>query len=232
MGAQLPEAEAGGVAATLAVAPTVAEPAARRRGWTRNLDLIIPGAIVGPPALPVLRVAAVRHGAPADGRQHPRRQRPVVLRRAPPRHRPGRQRPLVAAALRRAQLAGDRVRRQRHRARARRPARGLRRLLGLVRRHRDHARPRRPHRLPVARAGAGDRPEPRAEQAAHDLRAVVLQRPGLRADVAGRDAAPARAAVHARRAAGGHARAADPAAPRRAEHPPPARHLRRCWGWA
>ena len=47
MGAQLPEAEAGGVAATLAVAPTVAEPAARRRGWTRNLDLIIPGALVG-----------------------------------------------------------------------------------------------------------------------------------------------------------------------------------------
>jgi peptide/nickel transport system permease protein len=47
MGAQLPEGEAGGVAATLAVAPTVAEPAARRRGWTRNLDLIIPGALVG-----------------------------------------------------------------------------------------------------------------------------------------------------------------------------------------
>jgi peptide/nickel transport system permease protein len=47
MGAQLPESEAGGVAATLAVAPTVAEPAARRRGWTRNLDLIIPGALVG-----------------------------------------------------------------------------------------------------------------------------------------------------------------------------------------
>ena len=45
MGAQLPEAEAGGVAATLAVAPTVAEPTARRRGWTRNLDLIIPGAL-------------------------------------------------------------------------------------------------------------------------------------------------------------------------------------------
>ena len=33
------------------------------------------------------------------------------------------------------------------------------------------------------------------------------------------DAAPARAAVHARRAAGGHAGAADPAAPRRAQHP-------------
>jgi peptide/nickel transport system permease protein len=47
MGAQLPEGEAGGVAATLAVAPSVAEPAARRRGWTRNLDLIIPGALVG-----------------------------------------------------------------------------------------------------------------------------------------------------------------------------------------
>jgi peptide/nickel transport system permease protein len=47
MGAQLPETEAGGVASTLAVAPTVAEPAARRRGWTRNLDLIIPGALVG-----------------------------------------------------------------------------------------------------------------------------------------------------------------------------------------
>jgi peptide/nickel transport system permease protein len=47
MGAQLPEGEAGGVAATLAVAPTVAAPAARRRGWTRNLDLIIPGALVG-----------------------------------------------------------------------------------------------------------------------------------------------------------------------------------------
>jgi len=46
MGAQLPEAEAGGAAATLAVAPTVAEPSARR-GWTRNLDLIIPGALIG-----------------------------------------------------------------------------------------------------------------------------------------------------------------------------------------
>ena len=46
MGAQLPEAEAGGAAATLAVAPTVAEPSARR-GWTRNLDLIIPSALIG-----------------------------------------------------------------------------------------------------------------------------------------------------------------------------------------
>jgi peptide/nickel transport system permease protein len=46
MGAQLPETEGGGVAATLAVAPTVAEPRAGR-GWTRNLDLIIPGALVG-----------------------------------------------------------------------------------------------------------------------------------------------------------------------------------------
>jgi peptide/nickel transport system permease protein len=46
MGAQLPEAEAGGAAATLAVAPTVAEPSARR-GWTRNLDVIIPGALIG-----------------------------------------------------------------------------------------------------------------------------------------------------------------------------------------
>jgi peptide/nickel transport system permease protein len=46
MGAQLPEAEAGGAAATLAVAPTVAEPSARR-GWTRNLDVVIPGALIG-----------------------------------------------------------------------------------------------------------------------------------------------------------------------------------------
>jgi peptide/nickel transport system permease protein len=46
MGAQLPEAEAGGAAATLAVAPTVAEPSARR-GWTRNLDVIVPGALIG-----------------------------------------------------------------------------------------------------------------------------------------------------------------------------------------
>jgi peptide/nickel transport system permease protein len=46
MGAQLPEAEAGGAAATLAVAPTVAEPSARR-GWTRNLDLAVPGALIG-----------------------------------------------------------------------------------------------------------------------------------------------------------------------------------------
>jgi peptide/nickel transport system permease protein len=46
MGAQLPEAEAGGAAATLAVAPTVAEPSARR-GWTRNLDVIIPGTLIG-----------------------------------------------------------------------------------------------------------------------------------------------------------------------------------------
>src|SRR4051812_4594132 len=46
MGAQLPEAVAGGAAATLAVAPTVAEPSARR-GWTRNLDVIIPGALIG-----------------------------------------------------------------------------------------------------------------------------------------------------------------------------------------
>ncbi len=43
MSAQLPEAEAG-AAATLAVAPTVAEPPAR--GWTRNLDVIIPGALI------------------------------------------------------------------------------------------------------------------------------------------------------------------------------------------
>ena len=46
MGAQLPEAEAGGAAATLAVAPTVAEPSVRR-GWTRNLDIAIPGALIG-----------------------------------------------------------------------------------------------------------------------------------------------------------------------------------------
>lgn len=46
MGAQLPEAEAGGAAATLAVAPTVAAPSARR-GWTRNLDVIVPGALIG-----------------------------------------------------------------------------------------------------------------------------------------------------------------------------------------
>jgi peptide/nickel transport system permease protein len=45
MSAQLPEAEAGGAAATLAVAPTVAEPSARR-GWTRNLDVIVPGALI------------------------------------------------------------------------------------------------------------------------------------------------------------------------------------------
>jgi peptide/nickel transport system permease protein len=46
MGAQLPEAEAGGAAATLAVAPTVAAPSARR-GWARNLDVIIPSALIG-----------------------------------------------------------------------------------------------------------------------------------------------------------------------------------------
>ena len=48
MGAQLPDAEAGGATATLAVAPTIAEPTARRRrGWTRNLDVIIPRVLVG-----------------------------------------------------------------------------------------------------------------------------------------------------------------------------------------
>jgi peptide/nickel transport system permease protein len=47
MGAQLPDAEAGGATATLAVAPTVAQPGARRRGWTRNLDIIVPAALVG-----------------------------------------------------------------------------------------------------------------------------------------------------------------------------------------
>jgi peptide/nickel transport system permease protein len=47
MGAQLPDAEAGGATATLAVAPTVAEPRARRRGWTRNLDIVIPATLVG-----------------------------------------------------------------------------------------------------------------------------------------------------------------------------------------
>lgn len=41
MAAQLPEAEA-----TLAMAPP-AEPAVRRRGWTRNLDLVIPSAMIG-----------------------------------------------------------------------------------------------------------------------------------------------------------------------------------------
>ena len=45
MGAQLPEAEAG-AAATLAVAPAVAEPS-ERRGWTHNLDVAIPGALIG-----------------------------------------------------------------------------------------------------------------------------------------------------------------------------------------
>jgi peptide/nickel transport system permease protein len=45
MSAQLPEAEAGGAAATLAVAPTVAEPSARR-GWTRNLDIAFPAALI------------------------------------------------------------------------------------------------------------------------------------------------------------------------------------------
>jgi peptide/nickel transport system permease protein len=45
MSAQLPDAEAGGAAATLAVAPTVAEPSARR-GWTRNLDIAIPAALI------------------------------------------------------------------------------------------------------------------------------------------------------------------------------------------
>jgi peptide/nickel transport system permease protein len=45
MGAQLPEAEAGGAVPTLAVAPTVAEPSARR-GWTRNLDIIIPATLI------------------------------------------------------------------------------------------------------------------------------------------------------------------------------------------
>jgi len=47
MGAQLPDAEAGGATATLAVAPTVVEPGARRRGWTRNLDVIVPATLVG-----------------------------------------------------------------------------------------------------------------------------------------------------------------------------------------
>jgi len=40
MAAQLPEAEA-----TLAMAPP-AEPVAFRRGWTRSLDLVIPGAMI------------------------------------------------------------------------------------------------------------------------------------------------------------------------------------------
>jgi peptide/nickel transport system permease protein len=41
MAAQLPEAEAA-----LAMAPP-AEPVALRRGWTRSLDLVIPGAMIG-----------------------------------------------------------------------------------------------------------------------------------------------------------------------------------------
>ena len=46
MGAQLPEADAGIAASTLAVAPTVAQPGARR-GWTRWLDIGVPGTLIG-----------------------------------------------------------------------------------------------------------------------------------------------------------------------------------------
>ena len=228
MGAQLPEAEAGGVAATLAVAPTVAEPA---RGGAA-------GRATSTSSSPA-RSSACCSSCASSGRCSgpcPRRRAATSSTPTLPSFSEGH---LLGAD----QVGNDLWSRLLYGGRNSLEIAfavnviglvvggllgRLRRLLGLVHRHRDHARPRRADRLPVARPGAGHRPEPRAEQAAHDLRAVLLQRPGLRAPGAGPDAAPARAAVHARRAAGGHARAADPAAPRRAQHPARARHLRRC----
>ena len=105
--------------------------------------------------------------------------------------------------------------------------------LGLVRRHRDHARPRRADRLPVAGAGARDRPEPRRRASCtRSTRCAFFSVPAFARLARAGDPAPARAAVHARRAAGGHARAADPAAPRRAEHRARSSSPSACSGWA
>jgi peptide/nickel transport system permease protein len=46
MGAQLPEAEPHVATSALTLAPTAGEPIARRRGWLRSLDVVIPGAIL------------------------------------------------------------------------------------------------------------------------------------------------------------------------------------------
>jgi peptide/nickel transport system permease protein len=46
MGAQLPEAEAHVPATALTLGPAAGQPIARRRGWLRSLDVIIPGGIL------------------------------------------------------------------------------------------------------------------------------------------------------------------------------------------
>ena len=225
MGAQLPEAEAGGAAATLAVAPTVAEPSARR-GWTRNLDVIIPSALIGLLLFlcfvwPLFGTVPPPTGGnildanlPSFSSGHPLGTDQVGNDLWSRLLYGGRNSLEIAFAVNVIGLVVGGL------------LGAFAALLGVVHRHRDHARPRRADRVPVARPGAGHRAEPRAQQAAHDLRAVLLQRAGLRPSGAGADPAPARAAVHARRAAGGHARAADPAAPHHAEHPARARHVR------
>ena len=204
---------------TLAMAPPPPSRAASRRGWTRSLDLVIPGAMIAahPPA--VLRVAAVRDRADADRRQHPRRQH---LRRSPPGTRSAPTRSATTSG-RGCSTAGATRWRSRSPSTSSGSCSGacsapspriwgsftdtvIMRILDVL-----IAFPSLVLALAIAQSLG-------AEQAAHDLRAVLLQRAGLRAAGAGRDPAPARAAVHARRAAGGHAGAADPAAPRRAEH--------------
>ena len=105
----------------------------------------------------VLRVADHRSGAVAHRRQHPGLEPAGVLARPLPRHRSGRQRRVVAAALRRAGVAGDRARRAGHRHRARRHARRVAAYVGGLARCDDHAGPRRADRVPRAGAGGRDR---------------------------------------------------------------------------
>ena len=157
MGAQLPEAEAGGVAATLAVAPTVAEPAARRRGWTRNLDLIIPGALIGL----LLFLCFVW---PLFGTVPPPTGGNILDANAPSFS--------AGHFLGTDQVGNDLWSRLLYGGRNSLEIAfavnviglviggllgALAAYLGLVRRHRDHARPRRADRVPVARPGAGHR---------------------------------------------------------------------------
>jgi peptide/nickel transport system permease protein len=181
MGAQLPETEAGGLASTLAVAPTVAEPAARRRRWTRNLDLIVPGALVGL----LLFLCFVW---PLFGTVPPPTGGNILDANAPSFSE--------GHFLGADQVGNDLWSRLLYGGRNSLEIAFAVNIIGLVLggllgafaafwgsfvRHGDDARPRRPDRLPLAGPGARHRPEPRAEQAAHDLRAVLLQRAGLRA---------------------------------------------------
>ena len=210
------------------VAPAADEAAAAKveGRWRGSLGVIVPAVMV---AL-IFGLCFIwpfdRPSAVAYRRHDPRLEPAGVLGRPLPRDRCRRERRVVTAALRRPHVARDRARSAGDRPRARRPDRRHGRLSGRLARCHDHAPPRRGDRVSRARAGGGDRPGPRPERAAHDLGAVLLQRPGDRTDRAGGHPARARADVHDRRPPVGHELPAHAARAHRAEHPPPAADLR------